>query len=883
MNGSGQRSFNMAETGISLGRSCCRVVPGSNRGMDNAATAWLNSGMRLRFFAPSGLVALAAIAVAHAQQPPEFTTQPASLAAFVGDPATLTVAVTGDAPITLQWHKDTQPIVGATGATISFPTLALTDTGVYYAIATNPAGSTFSFTATVFVTKRPQTIVFEPTVTTAIAGSSVSIAATASSGLPVTFTLASGSATLSGGLLTGDGGTVVVRATQAGNAFYAAADAAERTFTFVTGGLGTFITSPPIDQTVTAGAAVTLRVAAIGTPAPTFQWQKNGAAITGATSSSFTIAAVTLADSGRYTVVATNTGGSATATATLTVRAAPIITTPPASRTVAAGESVSFTVALTGFPAPTYQWRRNGTVIAGATRDTFSIASAAATDAARYDVVVTNVLGSATSAAATLTVTVRDFSGVYFGRFGGATGDAALLVRADRTGVFLGHLPATNSGLAVTDVRVDLAGQFSTAATTLGTTPRTVTLRGAIDEVVGTLTGDLTGLGVTFNATRAARTGPATASAGLFSLALIGSAAGRGYALVGADGQALLLLLNNTALDSARGTLTAAGRLTVATVAAQAALDATFNGGLLTGTLRVGNSTGPIAGAIEALTGGERLINLSVRSTTQPGAASLITGFVIGGTTAKQVLVRVTGPALAGAPFNVPGALPDPTLQIVRGTTNVAQNDDWGTPAANVAPISAATLRAGAFPLRPGSADAALLGTLTPSPYSMTIGGGTGTVLAEVYEVLDATETPGARRLINLSARGIVAPNSALIAGFVIGGNAPQRVLLRGIGPTLGTAPFNIAGALPNPDLTLYRGSAIVKTNDDWFRDPDAVLIRDAAVRAGAFALGAASTDAAMLIYLDPGAYTVQIGVPAGTPVAGQTGLALVEIYEASP
>ncbi|MBL9187157.1 MAG: immunoglobulin domain-containing protein [Opitutaceae bacterium] len=806
-----------------------------------------------------------------------------SFSGFVGDPLTLTAVAEGDAPITYQWHKNTLPMAGATGTAISFTTLELADTAVYYAVATNAGGATLSQTAAIFVTKRPQTITFAPPVTGAAAGSSITLAATSSSGLPVTLSLVSGAATLTGSRLTGDGGTVVVRATQAGDAFYAAADAVDRTFLFVAGGLGAFITSPPLDTTVNAGTLATLRVSAVGSPAPTFQWQKDGVVIAGATANTFTVASATLADAGSYTVVVKNPGAVASASATLIVRAPPVITAQPASRTVNAGDSVSFSVALTGVPAPTYQWRRNGTAIAGATRDTLAIASATVANAGRYEVVVTNALGTATSEAAVLTVSVRDFTGVYFGRFAGGAGDAALLVRGDRTGVFLGHLPAASAGLAVLNVSIDFSGRFSTTTTTLGATPRAVTLRGTIDETAGTMAGDVTGLNVVFDGVRAAAIGPASASAGLFSLALIGSAAGRGQAIVGADGQAMLLLVNNTVLDSARGTLTSGGRLAVATTAAQAPLDVTFNGGLLSGSLRVGNSTGSIAGAIEALAGAERLINLSVRSATQAGVASLLTGFVITGTGAKQVLVRVAGPALAVAPFNVPGALADPSLQLVRGTTNVAANNDWGAPAANAAAITAAAARVGAFPFRAGSADAALLTTLQPGAYSVAVGGGNGTVLTEIYEVLDAAETPGARRISNLSVRGLVAPGTPFIAGFVIGGNAPQRVLLRGVGPTLGAAPFNVQGALPNPDLTLYRGPAVVKTNDDWFRDPDAALIRDAATRAGAFALGAASTDASILIWLEPGAYTLQVGVPAGTPAAGMTGLVLAEIYEAAP
>ena len=71
--------------------------------------------------------------------------------------------------------------------------------------------------------------------------------------------------------------------------------------------------------------------------------------------------------------------------------------------------------------------------------------------------------------------------------------------------------------------------------------------------------------------------------------------------------------------------------------------------------------------------------------------------------------------------------------------------------------------------------------------------------------------------------------------------------------------------------------------NDDWFRDPDASQIRSSAVRAGAFALGANSLDAAVLLYLAPGTYTVQVSGPANANQANGTGLALVEIYESAP
>jgi len=254
---------------------------------------------------------------------------------------------------------------------------------------------------------------------------------------------------------------------------------------------------------------------------------------------------------------------------------------------------------------------------------------------------------------------------------------------------------------------------------------------------------------------------------------------------------------------------------------------------------------------------------------------------VIAGTASKQVLIRAAGPALAAAPFNVAGALADPTLQVLRGATQVGQNDNWGTPAANATTVAAAATRAGAFPFRAGSDDAALVATLTPGAYSVVVGGGTGTVLAEIYEVLQNNETPGSRRLVNVSARGSVAPGTPFIAGFVIGGPGPQRVLVRGVGPTLAGAPFNVAGTLSNPQLTLLRGTATVKANDDWFRDPEAATIREAAARAGAFALGASSADAAMLLHLEPGAYTAQVSGPANANAANGSGIVLLEVYEA--
>jgi hypothetical protein len=82
----------------------------------------------------------------------------------------------------------------------------------------------------------------------------------------------------------------------------------------------------------------------------------------------------------------------------------PVISAQPQSQTVAPGASVSFTVSAGGVPDPTYQWYVNGSPFNGATTNTLSFASARSSDAGAYTVVVTNAVGSATSNAATLTV-----------------------------------------------------------------------------------------------------------------------------------------------------------------------------------------------------------------------------------------------------------------------------------------------------------------------------------------------------------------------------------------------------------------------------------------------------------------------------------------------
>jgi hypothetical protein len=128
--------------------------------------------------------------------------------------------------------------------------------------------------------------------------------------------------------------------------------------------------------------------------------------ISGATDSSYTVANAQPANAGSYSVVVSNIAGTATSTdALLTVYVAPAITTQPQDQNVNQTSDAVFSVVATGTPAPAYQWRFNGTNIAGATDTSFTVADAQPTNAGSYSVVVSNIAGTAASADAVLTVT----------------------------------------------------------------------------------------------------------------------------------------------------------------------------------------------------------------------------------------------------------------------------------------------------------------------------------------------------------------------------------------------------------------------------------------------------------------------------------------------
>ncbi len=169
------------------------------------------------------------------------------------------------------------------------------------------------------------------------------------------------------------------------------------------------ITTAPAAATVVAGQTATFMVAATGTPAPTYQWQRNGVDITGATAASYTTTATTVGDSGvQFLVKVSNSAGTATsAVALLTVNplVAASISAQPTGTTVSTGTATIFSVQAVGTGPFSYQWQRDGADISGATNATYSLPAPTVADSgATFRVVVSNAAGSVTSVGALLTV-----------------------------------------------------------------------------------------------------------------------------------------------------------------------------------------------------------------------------------------------------------------------------------------------------------------------------------------------------------------------------------------------------------------------------------------------------------------------------------------------
>lgn len=236
-----------------------------------------------------------------------------------------------------------------------------------------------------------------------------------------------------------------------------------------------------------------------------------------------------------------------------------------------------------------------------------------------------------------------------------------------------------------------------------------------------------------------------------------------------------------------------------------------------------------------------------------------IGGFIITGTTPKNVLIRGIGPSLTG--FGVPHAVPDPVLELHGpGAFATITNNDWKQ-------TQWAEIQATGIPPT-HDLESAILATLSPGAYTAIVRGNgntSGVALVEVYDLNQSVNS----KLANLSTRAFVKTgDQVMIGGFMVGGSATDQtgIVVRAMGPSLSS--FGIANALQDPMLSLYDSNGnMLGTNDNWREASQPEIV----------AAGLAPTDdreAALFQSLPPGAYTAIVAGKGST-----TGVGLVEAY----
>ena len=641
------------------------------------------------------------------------------------------------------------------------------------------------------------------------------------------------------------------------------------------------IGTPPLTQSVPVGNAVTFTVAASSATALTYQWSFNGAAISGATSSTFTTRPVQLSDQGLYSVAVTNSVGTTVGAASL-------------SATFSHDETYSFSSWTSSYPLP------SGTSQVAVAYDGSHFLTVALDGTAYYSADGLNWTASASNgppgqswgelnsvvnvpgknmlvAVGNGGAVVTFASGTYNGTLQ-ASGSTNLL-----TGVGVGNGTLVAVGYGGACIVSDLTATSWKAAST-----------GVLQNLNAIAYGNgrfvAVGLGGTVVSSPDGSTWTVQNLGSTDNLYGIVCGA-RGFIAVGDNGGIFTSPDGDLWLQEPSPTSTV---LVHVGYGDGVFVAIGFLGTVLTstdeGVTWTSNSSGTLArldgvtlgngyfiltgtGGVVVQSGAanpSRIINLSARSTVGTGGNILIAGFVASGSGSKQILLRGIGPTLGQFGVANPLSQPDLTLYNSAGT-ELASDTTWGGGSA----LSQVFAEVGAFPLAANSADSALLEAIGAGAYTSQLSGlsnTTGVGLAEIYDADAGTPTA---RLVNISARASVGTGSnILIAGFVISGNTPEKVVIRGIGPTLGT--FGVAGPIATPQLVLYdSGNNTLQVNNTWGGGP---ALTQAFTQVGAFALPSGSADAAILVTLPPGAYTAEL-----SGVNGATGVGLAEVYEVAP
>lgn len=371
------------------------------------------------------IVALAAATTVFAQIAPSFYGQPYNKTVFAGQVMQFSAAANGSPTPDYQWQRlpvgdstwinlsDTGTYSGAATDSLSIGIAIIAMSGDQFrCIATNTAGSVASSAATLTVSPAVAPSIYGlPAGITVNYGASLSMSPSISGTAPFTYQWKKDSVDLASatssfysksGVTTADAGQYTLTATN-----YAGIATSAVVVVTINPAVAPTIYNVPAGITVNTGQAISLSPSINGTLPITYQWKQDGVVLVNGTSANYSKSSATTADSGQYTLTATNSVGTVTSTpvsVTVNPAVAPIISNLPLSLTTIYGGSISFTPTVAGTQPMTYQWKRDGVALSGATGSWYSHSSATSADSGLYTLTATNSVGTVTSASVAVTV-----------------------------------------------------------------------------------------------------------------------------------------------------------------------------------------------------------------------------------------------------------------------------------------------------------------------------------------------------------------------------------------------------------------------------------------------------------------------------------------------